>query len=91
SLTLEGAHTRFGAGSSLFHVDLPDWSPGMDNAPAFPSRPVLNEDYGAASLRYDLNHGSYLSAGAGVRYRDGGADDVDEEEVLGWFELMMDL
>jgi hypothetical protein len=91
SLALEGAYTRYGAGSLLFDIDLPDWFPGMDNDPAFPSRPVLNEKYAAASLRYDLNQGSYISAGAGVRYRDGGADNVDEEEVLGWLELMMDL
>ncbi|MCX5752515.1 MAG: hypothetical protein NTW97_02580, partial [Candidatus Krumholzibacteria bacterium] len=91
SLTIEGVGTRYGAGSSLWNEYLLDWRSGMDNDPAFPSDPVLHVKYLSASLRYDLNHGSYISAGAWMRYRDRGADNVHGRENLGWLEVVLDL
>jgi hypothetical protein len=91
SMTIEGVYTRYGAGSSLFSMYLPDWRAGLDNDPPFPSYPVLNVKSAIASLRYDLNSGSYLSAGAWVRHRDRSADNFDEDELLGWLELLLDL
>jgi hypothetical protein len=63
----------------------------MDNDPPFPSPPVLYVKYILASLRYDLNHGSYVSAGAWMRQRDRDADDVHTSGSYGWFEVVLDL
>jgi hypothetical protein len=91
AVTLEGVSTRYGAGSSLWSGNPLDWRPGMDNDPPFPSPPVLRSQYLSASLRYDLNHGSYLSAGAWVWQRDGGAGDFHGKENLGWLDVVLDL
>lgn len=91
ALTLEGGSTRYGARGVLFHEQLPDWSPGMDNDPPFPSPPVLYVKYALASVRYDLNRGSYISAGVWVRHRDRDADDVHTSGTYGWLEVMLDL
>jgi hypothetical protein len=91
ALAIEGGSTRYGALSTLFHGALPDWGPGMDSDPPFPSPPVLNVKYILASLRYDLNHGSYVSAGAWMRQRDRDVDDVHTSGSYGWFEVVLDL
>jgi hypothetical protein len=91
ALTLEGASTRYGAASVPAQGDLLDWLPGMGNGHTFyVSGPILYAKYVSALLRYDLNHGSFVSAGAGVRYRDRDADDVHRKDNIGWLELVMD-
>ena len=91
AVTLEGATTRYGAGSLLWDEYVLDWRPGMDNDPSFPSPPILHAKYLSASLRYDLDHGSYISAGAWVWYRDRDGDDFHERQNLGWLEVVLDL
>jgi len=91
ALAIEGGSTRYGALSTLFHGALPDWAPGMDSDPPFPSPPVLYVKYILASLRYDLNRGSYVSAGAWMRQRDRDADDVHTNGSYGWLEVVLDL
>jgi hypothetical protein len=91
AVTLEGVSTRYGAGSSLWNEYLLDWRPGMDNDPPFPSPPVLYAKYLLGSLRYDLNHGSYISAGIWVWYRDRDVDDFHKKDNLGWLEVVLDL
>ncbi len=91
AFTIEGGGTRYGALSTLFHAALPDWAPGMDSDLPFPSPPVLYVKYLLASLRYDLNHGSYVSAGAWMRQLDRDADDVHTSGSYGWFEVVLDL
>ena len=91
ALTLEGARTRYGGGSIPGNGYLLDWAPGMDNDPPFPSARVLLVTDARASLRYDLNHGSYVSAGAWMRFRDPGVDDFQKKELLGWLEFVLDL
>ncbi len=91
ALAIEGGSTRYGALNTLFHGTLPDWSPGMDNNPPFPSPPVLRVNYILASVRYDLNHGSYVSAGAWMRQLDRDADDFHTSGSYGWFEVVLDL
>jgi hypothetical protein len=90
SLSVECGRSRYGGSGSLLHY-LRDWQPGMDNNPHFPSRPVMNVAYVIPSLRYDLNSGSYVSAGVWVRHRERAADRIDEYDYMGWLELLLDL
>jgi len=91
ALTLEGVSTRYGGGSLPARGYLLDWRPGMDNDSPFPSPPILYVKYASASLRYDFYHGSYVSAGAWMRFRDRNADDFHKDELLGWLEVVLDL
>jgi hypothetical protein len=91
AVMLEGVGMRYGAGNSLAVKYLPDWLPGMDNDPPFPSPPVRYVEYLSASIRYDLNHGSYISAGVWVWHRDTDADDFHAKENLGRLEVVLDL
>ncbi len=95
ALTLEGVHARYGGGSLAIAGGLVNWSYREDNDPPFPSAPVLVVNDVSASLRYDLDHGTYVSAGACLRFRerkgDGLARTLDEDETLGWFEVVLDL
>jgi|WetSurMetagenome_2_1015567.scaffolds.fasta_scaffold41498_2 hypothetical protein len=92
SLALEGVSTRYGYAGVLAQGGLLDWQPGMDSDRALSlTGPVLYVKYVMASLRYDLNHGSYVSAGVWVRYRDRGAEDLHTNENLGWLEVVLDL
>jgi hypothetical protein len=91
SVAVEGSVARYGSGSALSNPWLPDWRPGMDNDPPFPSPPVLYSKRLAGSLRCDLNHGSYLSAGAWVWHRDRDADGLHARGTYGWLEVVLDL
>jgi hypothetical protein len=92
ALTLEGVSTRYGSAGVLAQGDLLDWQSGMDKGPTYSlGGPVLYVKYAGASLRYDLNHGSYMSAGMWVRYRDKDVDDFHGKENLGWLEVVLDL
>ncbi len=91
SFAIEGARARYGGGSVPQNGSLLEWYPGMENDAPFPSDPVLRVTYAAASLRYDLDHGSYVSAGAGVRHRDGASGDAGGQDNYGWIEVMLDL
>jgi hypothetical protein len=91
ALTLEGVSTRYGGGSVPARGYLRDWYPGLDNDPPFPSSPILYSRYATASLRYDFYHGSYISAGALMRFRHRNADDFHKDELLGWLEVVLDL
>jgi hypothetical protein len=92
ALTLEGVATRYGEAGVLAQGDLLDWQPGMYNGSAYSlGAPILYVKYAGASLRYDLNHGSYISAGAWVWYRDKDVDDFHKRENLGWLEIVLDL
>lgn len=92
ALTLEGASARYGEAGVLAQGDLLDWLPGMENGHTFYlSAPVLYVKYASASLRYDLNHGSYVCAGAWMRFRDPGVDDFQKRQLLGWLEVVLDL
>jgi hypothetical protein len=92
SLTLEGAGTRYGAAGVLSQGSLLDWEPGFENDDVFSlSNPHLDVKYISASVRYDLDHGTYVSAGVWRRYRDLDVDDLHGRENLGWLELLLDL
>ena len=91
ALTLEGVYTRYGQAGVLAQGYLLDWYPGMENGNTFDlSAPVLCVKYASASLRYDLDHGSYVSAGALVRYRDKDIDNVHRKDNVGWLEFVLD-
>ena len=90
ALVFEGVSTRYGGGSLPVMHYVQDWDEGMDNAPPFPSHPVLNLKYISASLLYDLKRGSYVSAGVWMRFRDP-ARGSSKDETLGWFEVVLDL
>ncbi|HVO76740.1 MAG TPA: hypothetical protein VMT60_02025, partial [Candidatus Bathyarchaeia archaeon] len=92
SLTLEGVRTIYGAGGVLAQGRLLDWIPGTDAGPDFSIwAPALYVKYASVSLRYDLNHGSYVSAGAWVWYRDEDEINLHRKDNLGWLELVLDL
>ncbi len=95
SIVLEVARARYGGGSMAVNgylVDIPDNALG--DYP-FPSAPVLVVNDLSASLRYDLDHGTYVSAGACMRFRepkgDGLAKALGEDETVGWLEVVLDL
>jgi len=91
ALTLEGVSTRYGEAGVLAQGGLLDWLPGMESGHTFYlSAPVLYVKYASASLRYDLNRGSYVSAGAWVWYRDRDIDNVHRKDNLGWLEFVLD-
>ena len=92
ALTLEGVSTRYGAAGVLAQGNLLDWRPGMDNGRTFYlTGPALYVKYAMASLHYDLNHGSYISAGVWVWYRDQDVENFHTKENLGWLEIVLDL
>jgi hypothetical protein len=91
SVAIEGIVARYGSGSVLSNPWLPDWRPGMDNDPPFPSPPVLYSKCAVGSLRCDLNHGSYVSAGAWVWHRDPDEDGFHPRGTYGWLEVVLDL
>jgi len=101
ALTVEGVSTRYGGGSLPVRGYLLDWHAGWDNDPPFPSLPILYSRYITASLRYDFDHGSYVSAGVLERYRHYRSAelptplplelDLDKDELLGWLEVVLDL
>ncbi len=95
SIVLEGVRARYGGGSMAVNgylVNIPDNARG--DYP-FPSVPVLDVNELSACLRYDLDHGTYVSAGASVRFREpkgeGLARDLDDDETMGWLEVVLDL
>jgi hypothetical protein len=91
SFALEGVRTRYGGGSTPQNGNLLEWFSWRENDPPFPSAPVLYVKYVMASFRYDLNHGSYISAGIWAWYRDRDVDDFHKRENLGWLEIVLDL
>jgi hypothetical protein len=91
AVSVEGAYSKYGSNNQLFNAVLQDWAPSMDNDPAFPTAPVLHVKYVCAGALYDLRNGSFVSAGGGVRFRDGGPDNIDAEEGFGWLEVVLDL
>jgi hypothetical protein len=91
AVSLEGVYTMYGANNQLFNAYLQDWAPSKDNDPAFPTAPVLHVKYVCASTLYDLRNGSFISAGGGVRFCNGGPDNIDAEEGFGWLEVVLDL
>lgn len=64
-----GSYERYGHLSRLLQLGVPNWRPGMDNDPCFPSGPVLTERRLSGSLRYDLGGGSYAAAEGEARWR----------------------
>lgn len=68
-LGARGSYERYGHLSRLLHAGVPDWRPGMDNDPPFPSGPVLTERRLSGTFRYDLGGGSCAVAEGGARWR----------------------
>jgi hypothetical protein len=91
AVSVEGAYSMYGSNNQLFNAYLQDWAPSMDNDPAFPTAPVLRVKYVLAGLLYDLNRGSYISVAGGMKFSDGGPDNVDAEEGFGWLGVVLDL
>ncbi len=91
ALTLEGARTMYGKGSIPGERYLLDWVPGADEDLTFLHAHVHYVKFVRASLRYDLNHGSYISAGAWMRFHDPGVNDFQKKQLLGWLEVVLDL